>query len=176
MPSEDLFAAEEGVISAAEELIANGQFADREDRQRFADLLKNYQKLFRTTRRLMRLSDRNEQQLNAMGQEQRRANEIIAQKNKELEALSNKLSKYLSPQIYQSIFTGAQSVEIASNRKKLTVFFSDIADFTTTTENLESEELTTVLNRYLTEMSRIALDYGATVEQIYRRRGGRLLW
>jgi adenylate cyclase len=165
MPSEDLFAAEEGVISAAEELIANGQFADREDRQRFADLLKNYQKLFRTTRRLMRLSDRNEQQLNAMGQEQRRANEIIAQKNKELEALSNKLSKYLSPQIYQSIFTGAQSVEIASNRKKLTVFFSDIADFTTTTENLESEELTTVLNRYLTEMSRIALEYGATVDK-----------
>jgi hypothetical protein len=80
MPSEDLFAAEEGVISAAEELIANGSFADREDRQRFAELLKNYQKLFRTTRRLMRLSDRNEQQLNAMGQEQRRANEITAQK------------------------------------------------------------------------------------------------
>ena len=165
MRSEDLFAAEEGVISAAEELLANGRFADREDRERFADLLKNYQKLFRTTRRLMRLSDRNEQQLNAMSQEQRRANEIIAHKNKELEALSNKLSKYLSPQIYHSIFTGAQNVEIASNRKKLTVFFSDIADFTTTTENLESEELTTLLNRYLTEMSRIALECGATVDK-----------
>jgi len=77
-------------------LIANGRFADGEGRERFAELLKNYQKLFRTTRRLMRLSDRNEQQT----QEQRRANEIIAQKNKELEALSKKLSKYLSPQIY----------------------------------------------------------------------------
>jgi adenylate cyclase len=165
MPSEDLFAAEEGVISAAEELIANGSFADREDRQRFAELLKNYQKLFRTTRRLMRLSDRNEQQLNAMGQEQRRANEIIAQKNKELEALSKKLSKYLSPQIYHSIFTGAQNVEIASNRKKLTIFFSDVVNFTETTDKLESEDLTNLLNRYLTEMSNIALEHGATIDK-----------
>jgi hypothetical protein len=165
MPSEDLFAAEEGVISAAEELIANGSFADREDRQRFAELLKNYQKLFRTTRRLMRLSDRNEQQLNAMGQEQRRANEIIAQKNKELEALSKKLSKYLSPQIYHSIFTGAHNVEIASNRKKLTIFFSDVVNFTETTDKLESEDLTNLLNRYLTEMSNIALEHGATIDK-----------
>jgi class 3 adenylate cyclase len=40
---------------------------------------------------------------------------------------------------------------IASNRKKLTVFFSDIADFTATTDDLESEELTGLLNHYLTE-------------------------
>ncbi|MGZ8401388.1 MAG: hypothetical protein ACXWVI_08830, partial [Methyloceanibacter sp.] len=65
MSSDDLFTAEEEVISAAQELIANGRFADRDDRQRFEQLLKDYQKLFRTTRRLMRLSDRNEQQLNA---------------------------------------------------------------------------------------------------------------
>ena len=165
MSTDDLFAAEEEVISAAQELISSGRIADREDRQRFEKLLKDYQKLFRTTRRLMRLSDRNEQQLNAMGQEQRRANELIALKNKELEALSTKLSKYLSPQIYHSIFTGAQNVELASNRKKLTIFFSDLVNFTETTDKLESEDLTNLLNRYLTEMSNIALEFGATVDK-----------
>jgi class 3 adenylate cyclase/PAS domain-containing protein len=85
--------------------------------------------------------------------------------NKMLEALSSKLSKYLSPQLYQSIFRGDQSVEIISRRKKLTVFFSDIAAFTETTDNLESEELTEVLNHYLTEMSAIALEYGATIDK-----------
>jgi class 3 adenylate cyclase len=113
----------------------------------------------------MKLSDRNEQQLNALSQEQRRANEIIATKNKELEALSKKLSKYLSPQIYHSIFTGAQNVEIASNRKKLTIFFSDVVNFTETTDKLESEDLTHLLNRYLTEMSNIALEHGATIDK-----------
>lgn len=85
--------------------------------------------------------------------------------NRMLEALSSKLSKYLSPQLYQSIFAGKQNVEIASKRKKLTVFFSDIAAFTETTDNLESEELTDVLNHYLTEMSAIALEYGATIDK-----------
>jgi adenylate cyclase len=93
------------------------------------------------------------------------ANALVTEKNAMLEALSSKLSKYLSPQLYQSIFSGNQSVEIASRRKKLTIFFSDIAAFTETTENLESEELTDVLNHYLTEMSAIALEYGATIDK-----------
>jgi class 3 adenylate cyclase/PAS domain-containing protein len=93
------------------------------------------------------------------------ANELVAEKNRMLESLSNQLSKYLSPQVYASIFAGEQSVEIASKRKKLTVFFSDIADFTGTTDSLESEELTNLLNHYLTEMSKVALDFGATIDK-----------
>ncbi len=93
------------------------------------------------------------------------ANKLVTEKNKTLQALSSQLAKYLSPQIYSSIFSGAQNVEIASKRKKLTIFFSDIAAFTETTDNLESEELTDVLNHYLTEMSVIALDYGATIDK-----------
>jgi len=93
------------------------------------------------------------------------ANALVSEKNRVLEALSSKLSKYLSPQIYRSIFSGDQQVEIAARRKKLTVFFSDIAAFTETTDNLESEELTQVLNHYLTEMSVIALEHGATIDK-----------
>jgi class 3 adenylate cyclase len=158
MSRDDLFAAEEDVIASGEHLISDGSFGSVEDKRRYQQLLKNYQKLFRTTRRLMRLSDHNEQRLNT-------AAEVISRKNKELEALSTKLSKYLSPQIYNSIFTGAQNVEIASSRKKLTVFFSDVVNFTETTDKLESEELTNLLNHYLTEMSRIALQYGATIDK-----------
>ncbi len=165
MAGADLFAGEEEILAAGEELLASGAFASSADRDHYAQLLKNYQKLFRTTRRLMRLSDHNEQQLSKMSEERRKAAETIALKNKELEALSVKLSKYLSPQIYHSIFTGAQTVEIEGSRKKLTIFFSDIANFTETTENLESEELTQLLNRYLTEMAEIALQYGATVDK-----------
>src|SRR3990170_5514049 len=158
MSGDDLFVAEEGVIAAAEQLVADGGFQAAAERQHYEKLLKSYQKLFRTARRLMRLGDHNERQLNA-------AAEVIEQKNRELESLSTKLSKYLSPQIYNSIFTGAQSVEIPSSRKKLTIFFSDVVNFTETTDKLESEELTNLLNHYLTEMSRIALEFGATIDK-----------
>lgn len=91
--------------------------------------------------------------------------ENLAEKSMALEALSSKLAKYLAPQVYNSIFTGRQEVRIASQRKKLTVCFSDIADFTETTDKMESEDLTQLLNHYLAEMSRIAAEYGATIDK-----------
>jgi class 3 adenylate cyclase/phosphoglycerate-specific signal transduction histidine kinase len=89
----------------------------------------------------------------------------LADKSSALEQLSNQLAKYLSPQVYESIFSGRQEVKIESARKKLTVFFSDIAGFTETADKLESEDLTKLLNHYLTEMSQIAMKYGATIDK-----------
>ena len=93
------------------------------------------------------------------------ANRQVVEKNRMLESLASKLSKYLAPQIYKSIFSGDRNVEVTSQRKKLTIFFSDIAGFTETTDLLESEELTTLLNQYLREMSAIALEHGATIDK-----------
>ena len=82
-----------------------------------------------------------------------------------IEELASKLSKYLSPQVYRSIFSGQKSVQIEANRKKLTVFFSDIKDFTELTDRLEPEVLSSLLNSYLNEMSKIALKYGGTIDK-----------
>jgi len=95
----------------------------------------------------------------------RQAAEELTRRHQELQALSSKLAKYLSSQAYDSIFSGRQEVKLASQRKKLTVFFSDIADFTEITDRLESEELTHLLNQYLTEMSRVAAEHGATIDK-----------
>jgi class 3 adenylate cyclase/ABC-type amino acid transport substrate-binding protein len=89
----------------------------------------------------------------------------LAHKTHELEVLSNKLSKYLSPQVYKSIFSGELDTKIVTQRKKLTVFFSDIKDFTATTEDMEPEELTTLLNDYFTKMGEIALEHGGTIDK-----------
>ena len=86
-------------------------------------------------------------------------------KNRELVSLSNKLSKYLSPQVYDSIFSGKQEVRLASQRKKLTVLFTDIVGFTSKTDQMEPEDLTEILNQFLTEMSKIALQHGGTIDK-----------
>jgi class 3 adenylate cyclase/phosphoglycerate-specific signal transduction histidine kinase len=91
--------------------------------------------------------------------------EELSLKTNALEQLSGQLAKYLSPQVYESIFTGRSKVTVASRRKKLTIFFSDLEGFTETTERLESEDLTQLLNHYLTEMSKIALLFGGTIDK-----------
>ena len=93
------------------------------------------------------------------------ANRELAEANDFLASISMKIAKYISPQIYKSIFSGQRDVAIATERKKLTIFFSDIKDFTATTERLQPEDLTALLNEYFTEMSNIALKYGATVDK-----------
>jgi adenylate cyclase len=91
--------------------------------------------------------------------------ELVEDKNTKLESLSLKLSKYLAPQVYLSIFSSDQDVSLETKRKKLTVFFSDIKDFTQITDDLEAEDLASLLNEYFTEMSHIALEYGATIDK-----------
>ena len=89
----------------------------------------------------------------------------LAEKSKSMEQVSNQIAKYLSPQIYESIFTGKREVKVDSHRRKLSIFFSDIVGFTETADLLESEDLTKLLNHYLTEMSAIATEYGATIDK-----------
>ena len=86
-------------------------------------------------------------------------------KSEQVAKISNQLAKYLSPQIHEQIFSGKQSAEVKSNRKKLTIFFSDIVNFTDISDELESEEMTNLLNFYLNEMSQIALKFGGTIDK-----------
>jgi adenylate cyclase len=82
-----------------------------------------------------------------------------------LQALSEKLGRYLAPQVYKSLFDGSRDAEIRTQRKKLTVFFSDIKDFTASTAKWQPEEITFLLNSYFSEMSKIALEYGGTLDK-----------
>jgi class 3 adenylate cyclase len=103
---------------------------------------------------------------------QRRQARRIKGMNKELESandflasLSMKISRYIPPQVYKSIFSGQKDVTIHTERKKLTIFFSDIQNFTATAERLQPELLTQLLNEYFTEMSAIAHEYGGTIDK-----------
>jgi adenylate cyclase len=103
---------------------------------------------------------------------QRRLIRTIEGMNRRLEStndvlanVAKKISRYLAPQVYSTIFSGQKEVAIQTERKKLTIFFSDIQDFTGTTERLQPEEITGLLNEYLTEMSNIAAKHGGTLNK-----------
>jgi adenylate cyclase len=97
-------------------------------------------------------------QIQGMNRELESTNDFLA-------TLSLKISRYIPPQIYKSIFSGQKDVTIHTERKKLTIFFSDIQNFTATTERLQPEQITQLLNEYFTEMSAIAHQYGGTIDK-----------
>ena len=93
------------------------------------------------------------------------AYESLREKNKKLEKISNRLAKYLSPQIYKNIFETDSEQTNDYKRKKLTVFFSDIKGFTDLSDSLDPDLLAELVNEYLSAMTDIALKHGGTIDK-----------
>ena len=82
-----------------------------------------------------------------------------------LEEISKRWASYLSPQIFDSIFSSGTTVSEKHRQKYLAVFFSDIVSFTDLSVTLEPELLATLINNYLSEMTNIAIEYGETINK-----------
>ena len=144
----DLLSNEESIIEQGKQRIDSEEEIEV---RHYAELLKAYIKLNKEQNRLIRLGDKSQKKLSVA--------------NAKLANFSTKLSKYFSPEVYNSLFTGELDVKVQTQRKLLTIFFSDLEGFTELTERLEPEVLTELLTHYLTEMSKIALRWGGTIDK-----------
>lgn len=79
--------------------------------------------------------------------------------------LSNQVSKYVAPQVRDSILSGRKEAVLQTQKKRLVVFFSDIVGFSSLSDQMDAEPLTDLLNGYLTDMSNIANKYGGTIDK-----------
>jgi len=92
-------------------------------------------------------------------------NDSVLRQNEWLTLRTFRLSKYLSPPLRKAILTG-KDVRAETEEKALTIFFSDMEGFTQLAEKLGPEQLTSLLNSYLTVMSEIAFRFGGTVDKV----------
>lgn len=72
---------------------------------------------------------------------------------------------YLSPEVISRIVEDPDRLKLGGERRELTIFFSDLEGFTTLSEGLEPQELTQLLNEYLTDMTDIILASGGTLDK-----------
>lgn len=74
-------------------------------------------------------------------------------------------SHYMSDLLIQDLLRNPEKLRLGGERKVLTVFFSDLAGFTSISEKLNPEEVVTLLNRYLTAMTDIILASGGIIDK-----------
>jgi adenylate cyclase len=75
--------------------------------------------------------------------------------------IKNAFKQYLSPDVIEQIIEHPDRLKLGGERKKLSIFFSDIEGFTGISEGLDPEALTHLLNVYLTAMTDIIHEEGA---------------
>jgi len=95
----------------------------------------------------------------------RRQAEQLAQMTEQATRANELISRYVAAQVAERILAGDSEEIERHERRKLTVFFSDIRGFTTISERLEPEDLSQILNDYLSEMSHIVDKYGGTIDK-----------
>ncbi len=79
---------------------------------------------------------------------------------KEKRFIKEAFSQYLAPAVVDRLVDDPKLLKLGGERKVLTAFFSDVADFSTI-----AEELVDLLNDYLTDMTEIILKYEGTVDK-----------
>jgi class 3 adenylate cyclase len=89
----------------------------------------------------------------------------LREAQKQLERLGLQYSSYLAPELASSIRSGEISTSVGNQRKKLTIFFSDIQGFTMQTEKLEPEDLSFLLNSYFEAMNQVIAEFGGTLDK-----------
>jgi len=71
----------------------------------------------------------------------------------------------VSPELLAELVRHPERLRLGGERRRLTLLFCDIRGFTTLSERVPPAELGPLLNRYLTEMSRVVLEQGGTLDK-----------
>jgi class 3 adenylate cyclase len=132
---------------------------------RYMDLIR-----FRISREIIEELERRIEEVNTIRLRQERTIELRTkdlQKQKKIVDKAHKfLSRYVPYQLVKKILAGEVEPVQDHSRQKLTMFFSDIKDFTRTTDAMEPEDMGRLLNEYFSCMNDIIQAYEGTLANI----------
>jgi adenylate cyclase len=74
-------------------------------------------------------------------------------------------SFYVSPQVVDLMIAHPEQLVLGGQKRVVTLMFTDLAGFTSISEKLTPEQVSHLLNRHLTEMTRIVIAHGGTVNK-----------
>jgi len=141
---DSVFNKEYEIYQAAEAMLKKEEVEPGKLFEQFMVLLKHYKRLLRQIEIVTRLSDNQQMKLNK---------------------ILERLGRYVSFQLFRKITDGKDKGEIKTQRKKLTVFFSDLKDFSYVSSHIEGEMLAQFLNSYLEAMTQIVIKWKGTLDK-----------
>ena len=79
--------------------------------------------------------------------------------------LKDAFKQYMNHDYIEQLIADPGLLRLGGERKELTIFFSDVQGFTSISEKLSPEELTSLLNEYLSAMTDIIQEEGGTIDK-----------
>jgi adenylate cyclase len=88
-----------------------------------------------------------------------------ATEGKQKRYIKGAFKQYLSPAVIEELIAHPERLKLGGERRELSIFFSDMQGFTSVSETLTPEELTALLNDYLSAMTDIIQEEGGTIDK-----------
>ena len=94
----------------------------------------------------------------------------LKSREKEVEKLNayiteSVMKRYLPPTLISEILDGNLSMDKPAELRNITVLFSDLKGFTSTSASMGPEGISKILNEYLTEMNKVIFEFGGTIDK-----------
>jgi adenylate cyclase len=93
------------------------------------------------------------------------AHRDLSRTSEQLGRASDLIGRYVAAQVTEQIFAGNYGVIDKHDRRKITLVFSDIKGFSAMADRMEPEDVSRLLNEYLSEMTAIAQVHDGTVDK-----------
>jgi adenylate cyclase len=89
----------------------------------------------------------------------------FAAEQRQRREIKNAFSMYVSPALVDEVIAHPERLKLGGERRHMTILFSDLAGFTTISEQLDPEKVSGIVNRHLSEMTDTILGTSGTVEK-----------
>jgi adenylate cyclase len=87
----------------------------------------------------------------------------VVVEEREKRKVRGSFQQYLSPEVIRRLLE--QPALVRPRKTEVTVMFSDIRNFTTISEQIDAQDLATLLNRYLSDMTRLVFNTQGTLDK-----------
>jgi adenylate cyclase len=88
---------------------------------------------------------------------------ILEQREKAM--IKGMFAQYVPQKVVSELIANPDMLKLGGERRRMTALFTDVAGFTTVSEKLSPEELVSLLNEYLSEMSNIVLEHEGIIDK-----------
>jgi len=88
-----------------------------------------------------------------------------ATEGRQKQVIRGMFGQYMSEAVISHLLENPEKLSLGGERRRVTLFFSDLAGFTTMSEHMAPETVVSLLNDYLSEMTDIILEEEGTVDK-----------